>query len=69
MCIHAYISARSHTDFLILFKSEKNLCKMVANILMCLNVSENDGTEIQFIVDNLFESPNLVLLEKVLFLR
>lgn len=49
------------SDFLILFKSEKNLCKMIANIFMCLNVSENDGREIQFIVDNLFESPYLVL--------
>lgn len=63
--IHAYVSARSHMDFLILFKSEKNLRVMVTCTLMYLNVSENGRTEIQFIVDNIFESPYLVLLEKV----
>lgn len=50
-------------------KSENDLCIMVTGILMYLNVSENDQTEIQFIVDNLFESPYLVLLEKACLKR
>lgn len=69
MCIPAYVSARSCMDFLILFKSENDLYIMVTSILMYLNVSENVRTEIQFIVDNLFESPYLVLLEKVCLKR
>lgn len=56
-------------NFLILFKSENDLCIMVTSILMYLNVSENDQTEVQFIVDNLFESPYLVLLQKACLKR